>query len=265
MLYRQEQKMRLKRRSRLNKPKLGPSKKPDMRALRKMHPMPDEITFREDLTFKPERLGVDTEALLASLVKNSELHWISNSKRQANYIQSQLTHEFGDLESPEEYLQGLTTKEVTTLKIDLLNANLEKKVSAIRRMEWHWANQLEQSKALDWFKTDTDRKLSAFNDHLKKARYPELIRRPTLKDTDEIGILYDDLALDNKAHLFETALLATKRLHQKRTYNERNTDKKQCNVMLPTELIRKLDKKAAKRNIKRSQLIFEILEEASRK
>lgn len=263
-LYHSEQKS-LNRRGRATYPKPTQIKAHTIEAQRPMAPFPSNQRLQEDLLFKPAIINLNIDAKLQTLIPDSELTWIQNDKRQFEFIKTELYSAFGVIAPIEDLLTDLNYRDQAILQIDIPLFARKYKIRNIRKVKDQWFDHLDQSKMLDWFESDKDRKIAALNDHLEKAHYPETRGTASIRNTNDIEILYDKLALDNKAHIFEKALLAAKRLHQKRTYSERNADKKQCNVMLPADLIQKLDRKAAKRNIKRSQLIFEILEEASRK
>jgi predicted DNA binding CopG/RHH family protein len=229
---------------------------------RMMTPFPTKVQLLEDICYKLDRYPT-IKNQLTNLIPLQEIAWISNSKRQMEFIRKLIRLEKGDFLQAENLLTGLSDNQRSIISIDLLNISHHDKIYLVRYIKDQWRSFSQPNKDLSWFKADLEKKCSALNYHIQKSANRKFFRHPPICDLEDIEIFYDSLLLDNEIHLLQDLHEKTKRRYQKQKFNDQHSDKKQYNVVLPTELIKKLDKKASKRNIKRSQLIFEILNEAT--
>jgi hypothetical protein len=229
---------------------------------RMMTPLATKMQLREDICYKLERYPAIKDQL-TTLIPPQEIDWILNSKRQMKFIRKLIQLEKGDSFQAENLLTGLSDNQLSIISIDLLNISHHDKVDLVRYIKDQWRSYSQPNKDLSWFKIDLEKKRFALNYHLQKSGSRNLLRHHPVCDFEEIEIFHDNLLLDNESLTFQELQEKTRRRYQKQKFDEQHSDKKQYNIMLPTELMRKLDRKATKRNIKRSQLIFEILNEAT--
>ena len=126
--------------------------------------------------------------------------------------------------------------------------------------QWRYSSlPIEEAR---WFDKETERKIVCLNDIISKEN---ITGRPTITNKEDIEVLHDNLSIWGNHLQFQDIIRRTKTRFQKSTFNERNSEKKQCNVMLPKRLIDKLDKQAAKQSISRSELVLDLLNEAMNK
>lgn len=229
---------------------------------RKMTLFPTKVQLLEDICYKLEKFPLVKEQL-AELIPTQEIDWILNNTRQMSFIRKLIQLEKNGILHTERLLSGLSNARLATISIDLLNMSPNDKVRLVRRIKNQWRISSQPNKDLTWFKTDPDKKRAALNYHLQKAGYRETLKYTPVCNLEEIEVLYDSLQLDNARYILQEIQEKTRRRYQKQRFDEQHRDKKQYNIMLPTELIKKLDKQATKKNVKRSQLIFEILNEAT--
>lgn len=229
---------------------------------RMMTPFPTKVQLLENICYKLGRYSTIKDQL-TNLIPLQEIDWISNSKRQMEFIRKLIRLEKGRLLQAENLLTGLSDKQLSIISIDLLNISHHDKIDLVRYIKDQWRSHSQPNKDLSWFKTDLEKKCSALNYHIQKSANRKLFRFQPTCDLEDIEILYDSLLLDNESQILQELHEKTRRRYQKKRFDEQHSDKKQYNIMLPTELIKKLDKKATRKNIKRSQLIFEILNEAA--
>ena len=109
---------------------------------------------------------------------------------------------------------------------------------------------------------ETDKKMVFLNAIISKENITD---RPKITNKEDIEVLHDNLSIWGNHLQFQDIIRRTKTRYQKSTFNERNSEKKQCNVMLPKRLIDKLDKQAAKQSKSRSKLVLDLLNEAMNK
>jgi hypothetical protein len=229
---------------------------------REMTLFPTKVQLLEDICYKLERCPAIKDQL-TTLTPSQEIDWITNNTRQLSFIRKLIQLKANNFFQAEDILAGLSNDQLAIISIDLLDMSPNNKVALTRNLKNQWRLFSQPNKGLTWFKADLEKKLSALNYHLQKSGSRKLLRHHPICDFKHIEIFYDSLLLDNESHTFQELQEKTRRRYQKQKYDEQHSDKKQYNIMLPTELIKKLDRKSTQRNIKRSQLIFEILNEST--
>lgn len=207
------------------------------------------------------------EDILYNLVELEELSWVQNNQRQLNWIRQKISlalniSPISDNLNPDQILSGLSPKALAILIIDLQNIERNEKVNLIRDLKDQWTRASLPIKEAKWFDKGTEGKIVCLNDIVSKEN---LIGRPTITNKEDIEILYDNLSIWKKDLQFQDIIRRTKTRYQKSTFNERNSEKKQCNIMLPKRLIDKLDKQAVKQGKSRSELVLDLLNEAMNK
>jgi len=220
-----------------------------------------------DIIHSAEYLAPHTAPLPLPSTESEELQWVDNTNRQRQWIiewlkqASNLTVAYEELH-PERYLAGLPYREYSILSIDLIKLPYSDKAGLVRELASDWKLYSKPNKDIEWFKTDKQEKISCFVQRYQEFGY---IKPEQISDIGDIEIFRDSLVIRNQLLEIKELFESTRKLHQKRTFYIRNKDKKQCNVMLPTNLIKQLDKRANNQGIKRSQLIQKILIEAMSK
>ena len=233
-------------------------------------PYPHAEQLFTDITSHPlnnDGKSVFKEDILHNLVELEELSWVLDSQRQLNWIRQTISLELkkslrSDELNPDRILSGSTPKSLAILIIDLLDIERNEKVNLIRNLKDQWKRASLPIKEAKWFDKETEGKIVCLNDIVSKEN---LIGRPTITNREDIEILYDNLSIWGNHLQFQDIIRRTKTRYQKSTFNERNSEKKQCNILLPKRLIDKLDKQAAKQGKSRSELVLDLLNEAMNK
>lgn len=207
------------------------------------------------------------EDILHNLIEPEELSWIQDSQRQLNWIKQTISLELNkslrtNELNPDRIISGSTPKSLAILIIDLQQIERDEKVALIRRMKNQWRHSSLPIKEAKWFDQETDKKMVCLNAIISKENITD---RPKITNKEDIEVLHDNLSIWGNHLQFQDIIRRTKTRYQKSTFNERNSEKKQCNVMLPKRLIDKLDKQAAKQSKSRSKLVLDLLNEAMNK
>lgn len=195
---------------------------------------------------------------------NQEIDWIENNERQRRWIIRKLQSErsfrdtSNDVLFPERIISGFSPKQLTTLTLDVISTYDKLIKVTAKQYEREWKEFNKNNSLLAWFKDDTKGKIECLT-----KRYEEKFDDDCfINNVEDIAILIDTFELNNQQDKLKNLFDSIKSLHQKRTFKKRHKDKEQCNVMLPTDLLKRLKKQAVNHGVTRSQLIQKILIQA---
>lgn len=232
------------------------------------HPHHDQLLIDIcSYTTGPNQDPTLKEDIRHNLVELEELSWVQNNPRQLNWIRQKISQVLNisprsNNLNPDQILSGLSPKALAILIIDLQDIERNEKVNLIRNLKDQWKRTSLPIKEAKWFDKETEGKIVCLNDIISKEN---ITGRTIITNKEDIEVLHDNLSIWGNHLQFQDIIRRTKTRYQKSTYNERNSEKKQCNIMLPKRLIDNLDKQAAKQGKSRSELVLDLLNEAMNK
>ena len=212
------------------------------------------------------------DGIEAQLLSKNELDWIVDSRRQLAWLKSELSkrHDIPPRSSelsPEQYLSGLNSKELSTLIFDLIRADRHEKTALARDLADKWKTDSSPVKSISWFKDQTKLKIELFNKQhaAKSEKLLGLSLASTAvavaEDIEDIEIIFDTYRFSGTEADFDKLLSKTKAAFAKDKHNKKNKNlnKKPYNMVLPIKLMEKVQERADSRGISATQVIIEIL------
>lgn len=210
------------------------------------------------------------------LIPSSELTWINNSQRQANFIERLLIGNLTQVNLTQ--YQGMHLKTSGTAPVspvflhaipyELMGAErsialidyflcftsggIQERIEIIKKIQLAWENQREKDKEFDWFKKDNSQERIGFFWEWLKTKAPQLTHnRASFQNHDELLSCFDFYDAPSKTLLIQNF---------KKTWNQkqlrvRSKGKKQCNFVLSEGTVSKLESLSKKYGLTRTEII----------
>lgn len=193
------------------------------------------------------------DAARDSLIPENLLAWITDSKRQHEWIKSKLSQmNISGIPMP----QSLEGREHILALIDTLNVNFKSEFIA-KNIQKAWIEQLRKDEQLEWIKEKDEREACAYIWDWMYKNHPSRLGGHT-EPTDHQGMLiFFDSVHMTELEKKQCISLARKNWRQNNRRKEPN-GKKQYNFILSDRAINRLDELCNKHEISRTQAI-EIL------
>jgi len=194
------------------------------------------------------------------LIHHEHFNWISESKRQAKWLLSNVDFYTGNYNLPPP--PGLTDKKLLIAKIDLWIVDITKKALAVSDLKAKWTEHIKGDSFFEWFKDDHKKCILAWAWLNKNAT---LTTWPHQQFDNYEGLLtyFDNSGLipDQKTLYIEKI----KRKWSQQKYRENLTGKAQYNFVLSNEAFNCLDKVAKTHRLSRTQILELLLQIESEK
>lgn len=212
------------------------------------------------------------------LIPSSELNWLNESQRQANFIESilisnltqvnltqyQNTHltESGmfpispvfPLGIPYELMGAERSIALIDYFLSFTSGGIKERREITKTFLLAWENQQEIDKEFDWFKKDDAQERLDFFWEWLKTKAPHLTyNRVSFQKHDDLLSCFDFFHNDAS---FKTLLIQNfKKVWNQKQLRARSKGKKQCNFVLSEKTVSKLEKLAAKHHLTRTEII----------
>ncbi|QEU05027.1 hypothetical protein [Pseudomonas oryzihabitans] len=193
------------------------------------------------------------------LLPEEQIKWITNHPRQIQWLTAKIdatAHKVLPRGLPR--LQG---RERIIATLDIWQVELYKKQREVKNLNELWRRHIANDSQLDWFndkKEGTKRCLCAWEWIQKKYLSPLSMQLP-IGDYQELLMFFDK---EDFKPLERTAIIKSiKNLWYKKQFNERASEKKQVNILLSKATISQLDLLASKHDLKRAQIIENLIKE----
>lgn len=198
-----------------------------------------------------------------TFVHDFYLEWIVNDPLQLEWIENKLG--VNHLRSDIVYFHNnLSYKEKIITLIDNLNQPLTEKIHAIEQLKMDWGRHLRRAKVLDWLDGHPSSERVNFSWDWLLKYYSEIFSS-TLQPNNSHDLKYLIKTKITSAEEKELIIRSIKSGWSNHIYRKKvSKSKKQCNVYLPIEIIKKLDKIAKNNSASRGEIIEILIDEESK-
>lgn len=216
------------------------------------------------------------------LILFSELKWISESLRQANFIEGLLINNLAQVNLtqyqdthlampgispispviPDRIPYELMGAERSIALIDYFlsftSGGIQERVEITKNFLLAWENQQKKDKEFDWFKKDDSQERIEFFWEWLKTKAPQLTyNRASFQNHDDLLSCFDFYYNDASS---KTLLIQNfKKVWNQKQLRARSKGKKQRNYVLAEKTVSKLEKLAAKYHLTRSEILELII------
>lgn len=181
------------------------------------------------------------------------LGWITDDQRQILWLKDRIDDLTDDVLPAK--LTRLKGRDRLIAALDLWDRSIDRKDEEIGKLRSKWNRQRVTDSELDWFadKKEGKERCICARDWLMNSHLRHQARKNPISKYTDLTLFFETAGLSS----FErsAAIKEIKNRWSRLRFYERNTDKKQVNVLLPEATIAELDKLAKRHNLKRAQLI----------
>ncbi|TWC30199.1 hypothetical protein FBY03_12523 [Pseudomonas sp. SJZ079] len=195
-----------------------------------------------------------------ALLPGECLKWIEEDERQYQWLLHSI-EDITDLNPPSGLprLVHLSRRDHLIAMLDLWDIEIEKKEEAVENLRDAWLNHKARDSDYEWFadKKEGAKRCKCAREWLEKNRRTLSTRLPPFSNYKELLLHFDEANLgpyEQKAMIQEI-----KRQWNRQQFDERNSDKKQVNVMLSKSVIAQLDELVKQHKIKRAQIVEKLV------
>ncbi len=211
-------------------------------------------------------------------IPSSELTWINDSQRQANFIEHLLKGNWAQVnltQYQETHLTApgilptfpvisngipyeLTGAERSIALIDYFlsfaSGGIHERIEIAKNFRLEWEKQREKDKEFDWFKKDNSQQRIDFFWEWLKTKAPQLTHnRASFQNHDELLSCFDFYYNDASS---KTLLIQNfKKTWNQKQLRERSKGKKQCNFVLSEGTVSKLESLSKRYGLTRTEII----------
>lgn len=217
----------------------------------------DGASMRDLMADSIERAGVTSRDILEAenrfLVPDDDLHWITDCKRQHEWIKNKITQLSNVHFSIPESFVG---RDYVLAMIDCWDVSA--KSFSITNLQRDWIDQLKQDKQLDWIKERDEREACGYIwDWLRRNQIERTFMRIEPVGHQSMLMFLDICGLSNieKKHCIASA----RKLWRQDIRRNSDTGKDQLNVTLSKKAIGRLDKFCKKHELSRAKVLEVLL------
>jgi hypothetical protein len=196
------------------------------------------------------------------LVHYRYLGWIEKrNTRQHQWLLPKI-EEITDLRPGRGLPRGLTHLTGAThliAMLDLWHLESEKKTLEIERLHNDWLRRKGKDSDYEWFadKKDGTKRCECAWEWLKKHHLSPVSRQLPISNYNELIMFFDQADLGR--HEQKAMIQEIKKRWNRQQFDDRNADKKQCNVMLTKKVIDLLDRLGDTHGLKRAQVLERLI------
>lgn len=235
-----------------------------------------------NLNAHPVLKNIAASCFNKELIPSSELTWINDSQRQANFIENLLIGNLTQVNltqyqemhlempgispaspvSPNGIPYELMGAERSIALIDYFlsftSGGIQERVEITKKFLLAWEKQQEKDKEFDWFKKDDSQERIEFFWEWLKTKAPQLTyNRASFQNHDDLLSCFDFYYNDASS---KTLLIQNfKKVWNQKQLRARSKGKKQRNYVLAEKTVSKLEKLAAKYHLTRTEIIELII------
>lgn len=219
-----------------------------------------------------------TSCLSKELIPSSELIWINDSQRQANFIETLLTGNWAQVNLTQHQDIHLKISRIAPISpvipdripFELMGAErsialidyflsfssggIKERIEITKKIQLAWENQQEKDKEFDWFKKDNSQDRMGYFWIWLKTKAPQLTHnRASFQNHDELLSCFDFYYNDASS---KTLLIQNfKKTWNQKQLRERSKGKKQCNFVLSESTVSKLESLSNRYGLTRTEII----------
>lgn len=219
--------------------------------------MRDEIARAlESLNFSQTHISRERDRFL---LPDKTLEWIGQDERQYRWVLREIEHLTDRPLS--RRLVHLIGRDRLIAMIDLWDIDLAEKSQEVERLHQDWLRHKAKDSEFEWFadKKDGEKRCVCAWEWLEKnyESPPFRLRQTPISNHQELLIFFDyeDIGRTERAAMIREI----KRRWSRKQFDERTADKKQVNVLLSKTVITQLDKLAKAHDLKRAQIIENLV------
>jgi hypothetical protein len=201
-----------------------------------------------------------------NLTPEDQLTWIKNDHRQALWINLHIPKLFSTPSTKKDaYINPPTHLRGRNLSIAIIDhltthhlQETKKLTSHIKQLGMQWEKRVEMDRVFDWFKeSKPEEKIDFFWKWLKKHETIAKEQQLKFNNYEELLIFFDHLPIseNEKKYLIQNS----RKTWDQKERRENQKDKKQCNLTLSAQTIKKLDALKTKHRMSRSEIIEAII------
>ncbi|EPL0752207.1 hypothetical protein L4P42_002231 [Pseudomonas aeruginosa] len=191
------------------------------------------------------------------LLPKEKLEWITEDERQYRWLLREIEQMTG-LRLPRG-LVHLTGRDRLIAMIDLWDVDLAEKASEVELLQRAWLRHKAKDSEFEWFadNKDGEKRCACAWEWLQKNYLTPFSRQPPISNHQELLMFFDQEDIGRNER---TAMIREiKRRWSRKQFDERAADKKQVNVMLSKTVIAQLDALAKAHDMKRAQVIENLV------
>lgn len=191
------------------------------------------------------------------LIPEKDLYWITDNKRQHQFVMNEIAQKYGNITFA---IEGLNFKEMTIARIDTLNIDQRVKLSMVNNLRIEWEKKSQSDPLFEWFKSANETsKLNAGWEIAKKRHPTYCFSVDPFKDIDEMLSFFDATWFSYPDK--ELFVLSVKKRWNQQEYRKKTKDKKQCNFILTKDTINKLEQLAKRHHLRKAEVIEHLVRE----
>ncbi|MBT8768747.1 hypothetical protein [Metapseudomonas boanensis] len=187
------------------------------------------------------------------LVPDKYLSWIAEDERQHHWLFRRVNDLTGRVLP--RGLVHLTGRSEIVAMLDVWQMDIEEKALEIERLHDHWRRQTARDTQFEWFadKKEGAKRCVCAWEWIEKHPLKIRSRALPISNYNELLVFFDQTELGPSE--LKLVIREIKKRWHRLALDERNPDKKQVNVMLPTAVITQLDELAERHSMKRAQVV----------
>lgn len=191
------------------------------------------------------------------LVPDDSINWISGDERQYHWLLPRVNR-LPDLRFPRG-LVHLTGRNHLIAMLDIWRVDITEKAHEIEVLHELWARRTAQDRDFEWFKDKKEGsgRCQCAWEWLQKNHLPSFTRHLPISNYQELLMFFDQEGLGHNEQ--KAIIQQIKKRWSRKQFDERSADKKQCNVMLSKSVIDLLDKLAGQHDLKRAQVLENLI------
>lgn len=189
------------------------------------------------------------------LIPDNQLSWITESRRQHEWIERKILNSIGDGFDAPPTLRG---RDLLIATIDCWDVDKEEKLKYCAELERQWDEQKDIDKKLEWIKESEDRTCRLLSDWLRKHHKERLPFQRFPSCHEDLLLYFDKLEMTNMEKAF--CIATVRKLWRQELRREKNGNKKQCNLTLTNKATKRLEKFCKKYELPRNRIIEILLQ-----
>lgn len=184
----------------------------------------------------------------------ADLDWIKEDTRQLKWLFDRVD-DLTEQILPSR-LSHLTGRDEVIAMVDLWDTRLSNKKTSVKRLHEQWQRQQIKDIDLEWFQDKKEglKRCSCARDwFLSNSHYQRLANRHLINTSSDLAMFFEKARTSELER--KTAIKDIKARWSRLQFNERNSDRKQVNLMLSKKVIDQLDELVTLHGMKRAQII----------
>lgn len=191
------------------------------------------------------------------LVPDEQLAWITKDERQNQWLLS-IIDDLTGKNFPRGFAH-LTGRSRIIAMLDVWEVDIEVKAQEIDHLHERWRRHIARDSQFEWFadKKEGKKRCICAWEWIEKNHLGLFSRNLPISNYSELLIFFDQAKLG--PHEQKAMIQEIKKRWSRQQFDERNSDKKQINVMISKEVISLLDDLAKRHDLKRAKVLETLI------